>query len=376
MSFLRQILLLCLLTAVAGGAYWVWETYIAEQGGADAAQTDATRTGARRGGAQGVEVAKAVMVDFADRIEAVGTTRARQSVEIVPLASGRVAGISFEAGAAIKAGDVMIRLDDDIERADLVEAEAKLARAASTLARTSALRKKKAVSEAALTKAIAERAIAGAAVGRARRKLADRTVTAPFDGRTGLRQIDIGARVDTDTMITTLDDLSEAEIEFSVPEILFGRLGPGAAVQATAAAFPGQIFEGTVKIVDSRVDPVSRAFRVRAGLPNPDGLLPAGMFMYLEAVTGRRKALVVPEESVIAEGAGAFVYVIIDEKAVRRSVALGQRRVGEVEITAGLVEGEIVATAGTQRLRDGKAVRIIGGTTTAPAVETQKGAAG
>ena len=376
MSFLRQILLLCLVTAVAGGAYWVWETYIAEQGGADAAQTDATRTGARRGGAQGVEVAKAVMVDFADRIEAVGTTRARQSVEIVPLASGRVAGISFEAGAAIKAGDVMIRLDDDIERADLVEAEAKLARAASTLARTSALRKKKAVSEAALTKAIAERAIAGAAVGRARRKLADRTVTAPFDGRTGLRQIDIGARVDTDTMITTLDDLSEAEIEFSVPEILFGRLGPGAAVQATAAAFPGQIFEGTVKIVDSRVDPVSRAFRVRAGLPNPDGLLPAGMFMYLEAVTGRRKALVVPEESVIAEGAGAFVYVIIDEKAVRRSVALGQRRVGEVEITAGLVEGEIVATAGTQRLRDGKAVRIIGGTTTAPAVETQKGAAG
>lgn len=359
MSFLRQILLLCVLAAVSGGGYFAYERYFTGGDAAQAKEGGGKKRGGR-GGPQRIEVAEVVVKAIADRVEAVGTTRARQSVEIVPLASGRVTEITFEAGARVEAGSVMVRLDDDIERANLVEAEARLLEATATLARAQKLRKKKNVSAAAVTEATANRAIADAAVERARRKLADRTITAPFSGQAGLRRIDIGARLDPNTMITTLDDLSEAEIEFSVPELLFGRLRPGTKVSARGAAFPGRTFDGMVSIVDSRIDPVARAFKVRARLPNPEGVLPAGMFMYLEAVTGQREALIVPEVAVTVQGSGSFVFVIDDGMASKRPVTLGQRRVGEVEVTEGLTPGEFIAISGLQKIRDGKPVQVTG----------------
>ena len=125
----------------------------------------------------------------------------------------------------------------------------------------------------------------------ARKQLADRTVKAPFAGVVGIRRVDVGARVDDDTVLTTLDDLSEVEIEFSVPEIFFGRVRQGQTVSATSAAFPGRAFSGRIVTVDTRIGAVSRAFRVRAILPNPDLVLHAGMFMHVEVVLEERPAV-------------------------------------------------------------------------------------
>src|SRR5690606_14135724 len=136
-------------------------------------------------------------------------------------------------------------------------------------------------------------------------------------------------------------DRSEMEIEFSLPEGLYGVIAIGQPVVATSGAFPDRRFEGAVATIDSRVDAVSRSFKVRALLPNPDLALPAGMFMHVSVVLDSQIALMVPEEAVVVQGSRTFVYVVADGKASVRDVQLGLREVGAVQITDGLAPGEM-----------------------------------
>ncbi|HLT01305.1 MAG TPA: efflux RND transporter periplasmic adaptor subunit [Geminicoccaceae bacterium] len=305
-----------------------------------------------------VTIAAAESGTIKERIEAVGTTLARQAVDIVPLTSGRVVEIAFTPGQRVEAGDVLVRLDDQAEQAAVAEAEAALREAELALDRARRLRANNTVAQATVDELEAAYLGARARVDGARKQLADRTVRAPFAGVVGIRQVDIGARVDDATVLTTLDDLSEVEIEFSVPEVFFGRVRQGQPVSARSAAFPGRTFSGRIATIDTRIGEVSRAFRVRAVLPNPDLVLPAGMFMHVEVVLEERPAVLIPEEAVIAEGRGAFVFTVEDERARRRPVRLGQRTAGAVEVLEGLEAGEAVVRQGMQRLRDGSTVRL------------------
>jgi membrane fusion protein, multidrug efflux system len=309
--------------------------------------------------AAAVETAAAEVRDLSSSVEAVGTSLARQSIEMVALASGRVKEIGFEPGQKVAAGDVLVRLDDEIERADLAEAEATLRETTLALERAETLREQNAVSQAALDEARSRKAIAEAELDRATRRLADRTVRAPFDGIVGLRQVDAGARVSDTTVITTLDDLSEIEIEFAISETLYGRVALGQTAVATAAAYPDRRFEGTVTSIDSRIDPAGRSFKVRASLPNEDLALPAGMYMHVTLQLDRRTAVLVPETAVVPVGGKSYVYVVRDGVAERREVSLGARQPGTVEVADGVEAGDVVVVSGTQGLRDGAPVNIV-----------------
>jgi membrane fusion protein (multidrug efflux system) len=323
-------------------------------------QTDGEAAAAvgRASSAISVEIAAAVAGTMRERIEAVGTTLARQAVDIVSLTSGRVVEIAFSPGARVETGAVLVRLDDAAERAGVAEAQAGLREAELALDRAKKLRANNTVAQATVDELEAAYLGASARVDAVQKQLADRTVTAPFGGVVGIRRVDVGARVDDDTVLTTLDDLSEVEIEFSVPEIFFSQVRPGQAVTATSAAFPGRAFTGGIATIDTRVGEVSRAFLVRAVLPNPDLALPSGMFMHVDVVLAERPAVLIPEEAVIAEGDTTFVFTIDQEHARRRTVRLGQRTAGTVEVLEGLEAGEPVVRAGTQRLRDGTAVLV------------------
>ena len=161
-----------------------------------------------------------------------------------PLTSGRVAEIAFSPGARVETGAVLVRLDDAAERAAVAEAEAGLREAELALDRARKLRANNTVAQATVDELEAAYLGAHARVDAAQKQLADRTVRAPFPGVVGIRRVDVGARVDDETVLTTLDDLAEVEIEFSVPEIFFAQVREGQAVSATSSAFPGRTFDG------------------------------------------------------------------------------------------------------------------------------------
>ncbi|MCF3933687.1 efflux RND transporter periplasmic adaptor subunit [Acuticoccus sp. M5D2P5] len=363
MGLVRQIVILATLVVLVGGGYVLYRDH--SNPGASEPQATASGSAGAAPSAEARSVAVEVEIAALDTIdisvEAVGTTRALQSVDIVPLAEGRIVELDIAPGKEVAAGDVLARLDIEIEEATLREAEALLDEKRSALERSESLLRNNSstVSRATLDQLRSEQLVAEATVQRARRRADDRTVRAPFGGVLGIGSVDLGARVDTSTVLTTLDDLSEVEIEFRLPETVYGQIVHGQRVAATSAAFPDRVFTGTVIGVDSRIEPASRAFRVRARIPNADRALPAGMFMRIDLALRDRQNVTVPEEAVTVEGGGTFVYVVVDDKAEQRPIAMGVRRHGMVEVMEGVAPGDVVISRGVQSLRDGAPVRIL-----------------
>ena len=350
MSIWKQLFLLCLLGGLGYGGYEAYQVYFPAQ---------PADTASRPSQPVSVELATAEMRVLARTVEAVGSTRARQSVDIVPEADGRVQDIAITPGARVEKDAVLVWLDDVIQRADMAEARARVTEHSQALARAEQLRQTNAISQATLEDTTARLAEAEAQLDRARRRLEDRTITAPFSGVVGLTEVDRGARLDKGDLITQLDDLTEVIVEFALPETLFAQVRKGLHVEAHSAAFPDRTFEGRVDAVDSRIDPTSRAFRTRAVIPNPEGVLPAGMFMSLTLTLSETEALVVPEEAIIFQAADTYVFTVEDGQARRVSVTTGQRREGLVAIEGGLESGAGVVVRGLQRVRDGKAVTVL-----------------
>ncbi len=349
MSIFRQIVLSLLLVCAAVGGYFLYDHLMAAGSVSD---RDASEPRA-----VDVEVAAAARRTVRDQAEAVGTTLANQAIEVVPLASGRITELLFEPGQMVEAGAILARLDDAIEAADLAEARANAREARSALDRARRLRASNTIAEATVVELQATADAAQARVDRATQRLEERVIRAPFDGVVGIRRVDLGARVDTDTVITTLDDRSRMIVEFMLPEIFYGRVQPGLRIEASSTSFPERGFAGTITSIDTRVDVTSRAFKVRASLPNPDLLLPAGLFVLVDVTLGEREAVVVPEEALVSEADRTFVYVADGGRAERRIVEPGARSPGVVEIRSGLEAGELVVRSGLQRLRDGVPIR-------------------
>lgn len=356
MSIWKQLLVLAALVAMFYGGYEGYLRYYDPD--------NAAGTGQASGGSEAapVEIALAEKKVLRDIVEAVGTTRALQSVDIVPEASGRIEELTFSSGQNVEKGAILVRLDDAIARADVTEARARLLERERVLERVNQLRGSNAVAVATLEDAVARLAETRAELDRAEQRLAERVIRAPFAGTVGLAEVDRGARVAAGTFIARVDDLSEVEIEFSLPETLFAQVRTGQPVTARSAAFPGREFSGRIDAVDSRIDPVGRSFRARAVIPNPDGTLPAGMFMSLELTLAETERTVVPEEAIIFQAAETYVFTVSDGVATRLTVTTGQRRAGFVAIVEGLEPGQQVIVEGLHRVRNGGQVRVLNAT--------------
>ncbi|SLN37465.1 Multidrug resistance protein MdtA precursor [Roseovarius albus] len=347
MTVWKQLLIVCLLAAAGYGGFTYYQHYTTSD------EDESTERPARPILVETAHVESQMMVQS---VEAVGTTRALRSISIVPLVSGRIVSLEISPGQAVEVGDVLAQLDDRIAQADLAEAQARLTEQEQVLTRVRQLRETNAVSQASLDEVTARLAEANAQLDRMEQQLEDRTIRAPFSGVIGLNEIDLGARVDEGETLTRLDDLSQVIIEFSLPETLFAEIAIGQPISARSAAFPGRAFAGTVSAIDTRIDPTSRAFRARAIVPNPDGTLPAGMFMSLTLILSESENLVVPEEAIVFEAASTYVFVIVDDVAERRNVTTGQRQSAIVAINDGLQSGDEVVIRGLKRVRDGSQI--------------------
>jgi membrane fusion protein, multidrug efflux system len=320
---------------------------------------DATSTAA--GGAaapESVAVVTAPVVEkpIAIRIEALGTAKANEAIEITSKTGNKVLAVRFEEGQWVRRGQVLVELDGAQDRADLAAAEAALAESRSAFTRGRDLYSQQALSQAQLEQIEATLKGNEARVAAAAARVADTVIRAPFDGRIGLRRVSVGALVSPGKVITTLDDTRTMKLDFDVPELFLAILKPGLAVAATSIAYPGVKFDGKVESVDSRVDPVARSIEVRARIPNPDGLLRPGMFLTIQVSREPISGLVVPEQALVPERGEVYVFVVTGGRSLRRVVTIGRRSPGEVEILTGVAAGEHVVVEGTQRIRDDSAV--------------------
>jgi membrane fusion protein (multidrug efflux system) len=281
-------------------------------------------------------------------------------VELKMLAAGRVVEVGFEGGQPVSTGDVLLRLERDVAEAALSEARADYLEAEGVLSRTRTLREQGRVAEAALEAAEAAMARARSSVLRAENNLENRQLLAPFDGVVGFTEFEVGARVDNDTTVATIDDLSSLTVAFTVPERFFGDVVEGAQVRAESQIYPDMVFEGVVTGVGRRLDTVSRTFEVRAEIANEDALLPAGAFLRVTLVFDAREGVLLPEEAIVSQSDSSHVFVVEDGRAIQRPVQLGARRVGAVEVLSGVEAGEAVIIRGVQKVRDGLPVREAG----------------
>lgn len=306
-----------------------------------------------------VETVRAQEQQLNIRIEAVGSTLAKQAINIVAQVSGPLTEILFEPGQYVAQGDVLARLEKKTEQAVVAETRASVTEANLALKRARSLRAKKNVSAATVEERRAVALRAKAQLDQAEERLAKRTIRAPFAGQVGLKRVHVGAQVDESVILTTLDDLSQVEIDFAIPERFYGQIKKGQLISAKSAAFPDRIFTGVVSSIDTRVGQVSRAFKVRALVPNDDGSLPAGMFMHIEVTLQSHKGVVVPEQAVIANAEHHIIYTVVNNTAYKNEVQLGRREVGIVEVLSGINPNDVVVTSGLQRLRDGVPVKVV-----------------
>ncbi|MEO7773995.1 MAG: efflux RND transporter periplasmic adaptor subunit [Steroidobacteraceae bacterium] len=315
--------------------------------------------GARPSGAGAIavitSVARSETLDVG--IEALGTAKANEAVDITSKISNIVTAIHFRDGEQVKAGQVLVELDAAQATADLAAATADFTDSVSQFNRSRELVATQALSKAQFEQLESAMKANQARVAAAKAKFNDTYIRAPFSGRVGLRRVSLGTLISPGTVIATLDDTSVIKVDFAVPDVFVGSLRDGLTVTASTTAIAGRMFEGRVTSVDSRIDPSTRSVMVRAVLPNRDAQLRPGMFLTVSLAKDRREALVIPEEALVPEQSKQFVYVVQDGKARKREVQIGLRQPGRVEVSAGLTVGEIIVTEGTQKIREGSTVR-------------------
>jgi membrane fusion protein, multidrug efflux system len=322
------------------------------------AATTPSRSGQPAGGV-GVVVAPVRVGPVVERVESVGTARAREAVTVTTRLSGIIAAINFQEGQRVAAGTVLVELDRSQLIAELEGARATLDDARQQLGRARQLRATQAVAEARIDQLEATQRSAEARVRQVQARIEEMKIVAPFDGRVGIRQVSLGALVPPGAVVTTLDDVSRMRVEFTVPEVYVAKLAQGMAVSAGSAAFGTRRFEGTVTVIDTRIDAVTRAVRVISEFPNDHETLRPGLFMNVVlTLATRSQALIVREDAIDPVGDQAFVYAVRQGRAVRQLVTLGARLAGEVEVTSGLTAEDVVVVRGLQRLRNGVPVRI------------------
>ncbi len=314
---------------------------------------------ARPANASPVEVVAAAAKTMSDDITAVGSLLSDESVQIAAETNGRVAEIRFTEGDSVAEGDVLIRLDDALIKAQLADSEARLALAKANYDRAVTLRKSGTTSQTALDTAQSELLVQQAVYDLIRTQHEKLSIKAPFPGELGFRTISQGAYVTAGTPLVNLEKIDQLKVNFSVPEFYLSKLAVGQKIDITADALPGLRFEGTIYAIDPAIDVNGRAVRVKATLANQHEKLRPGLLARITVRGQPRTAVTIPESALVSRGEDFLVFKTDNGKAKETKVLAGRRENGFVEILDGVEVGQQVVIAGQSRLRDGSDVEIV-----------------
>jgi membrane fusion protein (multidrug efflux system) len=314
-----------------------------------------------------VSSAEAREEQWQESIGAIASVSAVQGVNISAEVSGNIVEIDFDSGAWVHKGDVLVRLDTSSEQAQLrsLEAQAELARLNAERARK--LRADNNIPPSELDTAEANLKQAQANADAVRATIEKKTIRAPFDGRLGIRQVNLGEYADAGkTSIVSLQALDRVYADFSVPQQDLSRLKAGLTVLLSTDSYPGRPFEGKLTSIDPELDVSTRSVRLQATFDNKGQLLRPGMFANVEVLLpGEQTRLVIPATSVLSAAYGNSVYVIGPDTnnaaglVVRQQfVRTGPVRGDFVSVESGLKPGDRVVRAGLFKLRNNMSVEI------------------
>ena len=354
--------------AAAGGGYWIGTRKAPDAGVAAgksppaAAQAKAGKGGGGESGVVVVEAAKVLTAQLPQTITAVGSLRSDESITLRPESAGRISAITFQEGQRVAKGAPLVKLDPAIPEAELQQAKANLTLAKAKFDRAVDLAQRSFISGQAKDEAENNLKVAEASVQLAQAKLAKTDIRAPFSGVIGLRSVSVGDYVKEGADLVNLESIDPLKVDFRVPETYLRQVQAGQPLEVTLDALPGKSYDGKVMAMNPLIDAAGRAIVIRAQVRNQDTTLRPGMFARVKLITrAERDALVVPEESLVPQGADQYVFKVTDGKVARVKVATGQRRDGKVEIVSGVAPDDVIVTAGQLKLRDGVSVRIAGG---------------
>ncbi|MEM7436902.1 MAG: efflux RND transporter periplasmic adaptor subunit [Myxococcota bacterium] len=317
---------------------------------------------------QAVTTSDALEVQWTPQLSAVGSVVAVQGVMIASEVPGTITSIAFHSGDMVDKGDILVRLDTSVERAQLSSAEASAELAKLDLQRRQNLPPAGAVSAADVDAAAARATQAAADVANVKAVIAKKTIRAPFTGRLGIREVDLGEVLQPGSPIVSLQSSDPIYVDFSLPQQALAKVEPGHTVDVTTDAFPGDEWSGKVEVIDAAIDANTRNFKVRAAIANPGGKLRTGMFVDVRVLEGEaRDLLVVPASSILFAPYGDSVYVtnaeatedgegrlVVEQVFVR----LGERRGDLVAVESGLEPGANVVSTGAFKLQNGMTVTV------------------
>lgn len=317
---------------------------------------------------ESVSSAEVQKVEWAPVHSAIGTLVALRGVTLGAELTGTVREIDFENGAAVKKGQVLVRFDTSSEEAQLASAKADAVLAKQNLERAVRLRNSAVNTQSDLEAAQARDSQARAAVVNLQTQINKKVIHAPFDGRVGIRAVELGQVVAPGAAIVTLQTVSPILVEFQLPQQALAHIQVGQEIALKVDVFPKDTWKGTVTVVNPEIDPNTRTVRIRATLPNEDGRLTPGMFANVDVLSNAKdQVLIIPSTSVVYAPYGDSVYVIEKAKdgpnqgkliARQQFVRLGDRRGDFVAVTSGLQAGQTLVSNGAFKLRNGQTVVV------------------
>lgn len=321
---------------------------------------------------QTVSVTTAKLEEWRPTLAAIGTFRAVSGADLALEASGVVEKILFKSGEDVAAGQILLELRKDTDKARLESLKATAELNEINLRRDQAQLKLKAVSQATVDSDLANLRSAKAEVAQQEAVIAQKTLRAPFAGRLGIRSVDVGQYLSAGAVVVTLQAIDILYLDFVLPQQNLNGLDVGQSVSASIDAYPGQTFAGQITAINSKVDQASRNVQIRATFPNPDRKLRPGMFAAVSIAVGKAEKLVtVPQTAIVHAPYGASVFLAQKDSSkgeaanaegglvARQSfVQLGATRGDQIAVVEGLKAGEVVVTAGQMKLRNGVPLKI------------------
>ena len=298
-----------------------------------------------------------------DTFNAVGSVTAVQGVTVTPEIAGTISEIDFESGALVAKGDLLVRFDTSTEEAQLKALNAQLEWTRVSVERTRKLRSDNTVSQSELDQAEASWQQAKANADATSAVIVKKTIRAPFAGKLGIRQINLGEYVDAGKPIVSLQALNPVYADFSLPQQDLAEIKTGMKVRVSTDTYTNKQFEGVLTAINPDLDQTTRSVRLQATFDNPDQLLRPGMFARIEVLLpSDQNVLVIPATSILSAPYGDSVYVI--EKATngpgsvvrQQFVRTGRSRGDFITVESGLKAGDHVVSAGLFKLRNGAAV--------------------